>query len=175
MWKITTAHWRPDLAHLKQMSHPRWFQAVTVSSSTSSYSLHQHMCSKRVRWVRLKIRSSSHDGAVCTHRFGEEVLEWRCQKVMSLTNIFISRSTTSFASCDRTPAQWRRFHINSKQPTWQKSLLPCAVSKLPLCLKKSVTKFLVLLSCLGSFTHSPALVAFWIHFPPKYSGLIFKK
>lgn len=137
VWKKMTAHWRPDLEHLQQMSSARWFQAVTVSCSTSSRHLHQHMCSKHVHWVRLKIRSSSHKRAVCTHHFGEEVLEWRCQKVMSFKNIFISRSITSFASCDRTSAQWRRFHNNSKQPTWQKSLLPCAVSKLPLCLKKA--------------------------------------
>lgn len=170
-----TVHWRPDLAHLKQTSCPHWFQAVIVRSSTSSCSLHQHVCSECVCWVRLKIRSSSRNGAVCTQCFGEEVLEWRCQKVMSLKNIFISRSTTSFASCKWTPAQRRCFHTNSKQSAWQKSLYPCAVSKFPLCLKENVTKFLVLLSCLGSFAHTPALVAFWIHFPPKHSGLIFPK
>lgn len=170
-----TARRGPDLAHLKQTSCPHSFQAVNIRSSTSSYSLYQHMCSKRVYWVRLKIRSSSHDRAVCTHCSGEELLEWRCQKVMSLKNSFISRSNTSLASCNQTPAQWRCFHMSSKQPTRQKSLLPCALSKLPLCLKKSITKFLVLVGWLGSFNHSPALVALWIPFPPRHLGLIFPK
>lgn len=107
------------------------------------------MCSKHACWVRLKIKSSSHGGAACTHCFGEEVLEWRCQTVTSLTEQFYLRLCSKLPSAPGT-MEMLSWHLSSLH---DKSLCCHVHYQSSLCVGKKRYKICSVVAVLG-FIHS---------------------